>query len=332
MNLAPQSFPKRVNCPVCDTVCDDEPLYSYTSAQAAAHFCPQTRSAVRFSQLQKCISRLWQGNECVVRRCRQCGFAFGFPFVAGDEEFYRLLHEQKHYPNWRWDYDVATREAVRHFAGGKVLDIGAGVGMFLRKLDNNWKCYAVEGSDDTRRELELSGITVIRDLEEAATTQAGTFQVITLFQVLEHIANFGTLLSQCRRLLAPGGRLVITVPDCDAMIRQERLTGCPDMPPNHINKWTPESLSRALSQARFECSEPIYEPASWKNLKSNLHMRVSTDATEKGTFAAQVYRIQQRPVRIGAMSLLAVFAFLRMLPSGRHLLAGGAFGMVGVAT
>ena len=318
-------------CPVCGDCCTEPPLYRYTVEQAAAHFCPPTRDVDRNRRLRNCISALWQRDDCVIHRCDQCGFAFGHPFVGGDEEFYRILHEQKDYPAWRWDYDIAIREAVGKFNGGRVLDIGAGVGMFLRGLGSSWECYAVEGSEVTRHALEASGITVFRDLSDAAQDHASTFQVVTLFQVLEHIAEFDLILKRCRKLLALGGRLVVTVPDGEAMIRQERLTGCPDMPPNHINKWTPDSLSRVLRRTGFDCGQPIQEPASWRNLKANLHMRVSADAANQNSIAAQAYRIRSRPLRIAALSLLGGPALLRMLSFGNQLRFGGAFGMVGVA-
>lgn len=321
---------KEVSCPVCHSHCDAKPLYRYTVGQAASHFCPPSRDADRYERLVKCISRLWQGDECVILRCGNCGFGFGHPFVGGDEEFYRILHEQKGYPTWRWDYDVAVQEALAKFPGGKVLDIGAGVGMFLRGLPDGWQGYAVEGSALTRRELEASGIEVFRDLSDAAQSHAATFQVVTLFQVLEHIADFETTLEQCRRLLAPGGRLVITVPDGDAMIRQERLTGCHDMPPNHINKWTPDSLRRVLTRTGFVPSEPMLEPSSWNNLRANLHLRVSADACKQKSLAAQIYRIRSRPLRIAALSLLGAPALLRMLPYSQQLRLGGAFAMIGV--
>ncbi len=327
----PNGESAEVFCPVCASHCAAPPLYRYTVEQAAAHFCPPSRDAVRNRRLQDCIGALWQGDDCAIHRCDQCGFAFGYPFVGGDEEFYRILHEQKDYPAWRWDYDVAIREAVGNFDGGTVLDIGAGVGMFLRGLGSSWECYAVEGSEITRRELEASGIKVFRDLTSAAREHAGTFQVVTLFQVLEHIADFDLVLKLCRELLAPGGRLVVTVPDGAAMIRQERITGCADMPPNHINKWTPDSLSRVLRRTEFECSEPIYEPASWRNLRANLHMRVSADAFNPDSFAAQAYRIRSRPLRIAALSLLGGPALVRMLSFGNQLRLGGAFGIVGLS-
>lgn len=316
-------------CPVCQKPVTGEPLYRYSASQAAAHFCPPTRDADRFARLVNCITRLWNGGECVVLRCEDCGFAFGQPFVGGDEEFYDILLEHKDYPAWRWDYDMARLHAVDKSSGGRILDIGAGVGLFLQALDESWQCFAVESCEATRTNLEAAGIDVFRDLATAAHAHAGTFQVITLFQVLEHISDFASVLNQCYELLAPGGRIVITVPDGAAMIRQERVTGCHDMPPNHIGKWTPGSLARLLAQTGFTCGQPIYEPASWNNLKANLHMRVSADAAKPNTLAAQAYRFRNRPLRIAALSLLAGPALIRMLPYGRQLTLGGAFALIG---
>jgi SAM-dependent methyltransferase len=291
-----------------------------------------TRDAERNSRLRACIHRLWQGDACVVLRCRECGFAFGHPFVGGDEEFYSILHEQKGYPSWRWDYDVALDSALKGKEGGRILEIGAGVGNFLKSLGQEWQRFAVEASESNRVELERAGVHVFRDLHAAVQVEAGTFQTIVLFQVLEHIAEFKSVLAECRKLLRPDGRLVITVPDGDAMIRQERLTGCPDMPPNHINKFTPRSLSRALTDAGFTPGQVIYEPSSWRNLQASLYMRVTTDATQEHSLAAQVYRIRNKRLRQPFLVLLGLPALLRLLPHVKELQQGGAFAITATPT
>jgi len=320
-----------VNCPVCAKPCSDPPMYSYTASEAAAHFCPVTRDRDRFLRLERSINSLWHGRECRIYRCRDCGFGFGFPFVGGDEEFYGILHEQRGYPDWRWDYDVALTHALSRYAGGRILDLGAGVGKFLRRLGPEWERYAVEASDFNRADLNAAGIKVFRDLSEAAKTERRTFQVITLFQVLEHISEFGLTIANCYELLSPGGSLVVTVPDCDAMIRQERLTGCHDMPPNHINKWTVRSLSLALAKAGFEVGEPIYEPPSWLHLKASLHMKVMADATRPKSLAAQAYRVRNKHLRILALACVGIPAVAGMLPHIAELRLGGAFGLIAVA-
>ncbi|MBD2269325.1 class I SAM-dependent methyltransferase [Anabaena sp. FACHB-1391] len=322
---------QKVNCPVCSTTCFNPPLYRYTSSNAASHFCPTTRNLDRYHRLEKVIRKLWEGDECVILQCPQCGFAFGYPFVGGDEEFYQILHEQKGYPSWRWDYDIAIQEAITPFGGGKILEVGAGAGIFLRSLGQEWQSYAMEGSETTRTDLESAGIFVLRDLSEISQSEIGTFQVIVIFQVLEHIAEFHSVLKQCRQLLAAGGKIVITVPDGEAMIRQERITGCPDMPPNHINKWTPNSLSLALKQAGFIPQSSISEPNSWSNFRGYLHLRVISDATNSRSIAAQVYRIQNKRLRSPLLAFLGLFALIRMLPYFSELSKGGAFAMIAVA-
>jgi SAM-dependent methyltransferase len=318
-------------CPACGNLCTDPPLYRYTAAEAAAHFCPVARSPERYDRLQACIRRLWNRDDSVVLRCSACGFAFGFPFVGGDEEFYSILHEQQGYPSWRWDYDVGMAEAVSKRNGGRILDVGAGVGMFLRGLGPEWERFAVEGSESTRQQLEAAGVRVFRDLSEAAHSEAGTFQIVTVFQVLEHLADFESVLKSCHRLLAPGGLLVITVPDADAMIRQERLTGCHDMPPNHINKWTAESLALVLRRVGFAVGQPIPEPASWQHLMGSLHLKLMADATRQQSLAATVYRIRNKRLRTLGLACLAVPALLSVLPEVRQLRRGGAFALVGVS-
>ncbi|PZS03676.1 MAG: hypothetical protein DLM70_08740, partial [Chloroflexi bacterium] len=231
---------------MCNGVCPGTALYAYTVQQAAAHFCPISRDRDRHQRLRDCIHRLWGKDSCVVIRCSACGFGFGHPFVGGDEEFYSILHEQSEYPGWRWEYDVALLHVFNALPGGRVLEIGAGAGNFLTALGPRWEPYAVEASEATRRSLQAAGISVLESLEEASAGKAELFDVVVMFQVLEHIASFDVVLSQCRNRLRAQGKIVISVPDCDAMIRQKVLTGADDMPPNHINKWTPGSLTIAL--------------------------------------------------------------------------------------
>lgn len=310
------------------TACTEPPLYRYTVSEAAAHFCPPTRNLDRNQRLQAAIRKLWHQEACEIYRCPHCGFAFGYPYIGGDEDYYAILHEQKGYPAWRWDYDFAVREALAPAGGGKVLDIGAGVGLFLRRLPANWQRFAIEPSDSNRSDLELQKIQVIRDLPSAALAHEGTFQVVTMFQVLEHISEFKSVLDNCHQLLVPQGRIVITVPDGDAMIRQEKLTGCADMPPNHINKWTPGSLKLALEDSGFDVLTTVFEPPRLKCLLGSIYMRVLVDAQKPNSMAARVYAIQDKRIRVYFVACLMVMALFRMLPNTIQLMQGGAFGMV----
>jgi len=185
----------------------------------------------------KCVRRLWGGDSSAVYRCPKCRFGFGWPFVGGDEEFYGLMHEMAGYPGWRWDYDITIERVLSKFpGGGRVLDIGTGSGNFLKGIGSNWEKFATEGSETMRARLRADRITCFADNADAIAKARGTFDVVTMFQVLEHIAAFDSMLRDCHALLKAGGSLVVAVPFAEATFAQEELTGCADMTPNHINK------------------------------------------------------------------------------------------------
>ena len=202
------------------------------------------------------------------------------------------------------------------------------MGLFLRRLPMSWQRYAVESSESNRIDLEQEQIQVLRELSSATKIHTNAFQVVTMFQVLEHISEFKSVLDNCHRLLAPTGKIVITVPDGDAMIRQEKLTGYADMPPNHINKWTPGSLRQALDNSGFDVLITKFESVRLKSLLGAMHMRVLFDAKTPHSLAARVYSIQSKQIRAPLVACLGALALFRLFPNIVQLMQGGAFGVV----
>ena len=318
-------------CPVCGATNEGRSLALYSVEQAAAHFCTETRDPDRNSRLRNCIARLWKEDTAHFRRCDHCGFGYCYPFVGGDEEFYSILHEQHAYPGCRWEYDLALSEASESMSNQSspaAIDIGAGDGAFLLSLPGKWSRFGVEGSSTTRALLSNRGIVVSRDLAEVASAHSQRFHLVTMFQVLEHLANFADTLAMCRKIIHPMGKLVISVPDCDAMIAQEKATGIPDMPPNHINKWTPNSLGIALRRAGFSVDRTVPEKASLATLKGAIYQRVVADAADPHSIGAQIYRIRSRRARASLLPILAIPAALRLAKHWRYLLRGGSFAVV----
>jgi SAM-dependent methyltransferase len=321
------------NCPVCGFACEARPLSEYSAKRAALHFCPPWRNPERHQRLLACIEGLWPDGKAEVRHCSECGFGFGHPFVGGNEAFYRILHEEMGYPSWRWDYDAAlAHPQIAGLKGGRALDLGAGTGIFLQSLGDDWEKHAVESTELTRAELQGKGIAVHASLEASALRSLrGTFDLITMFQVLEHVADFYPLLSACRDLLKPGGAIFISVPDGDAMLEQERLTGCPDMPPNHINRWSPSSLALALQQVGMKPGLALSEPASWGKVGQKLYLSVVADAARPHTLAAQIYRIRQRWLRTPLLQMAGGVAALKLVRHAPRLRLGDAFAIAATA-
>lgn len=308
-------------CPVChsgDTITHTK----LNASQAAAFLCPPSKDADRHRRMTAAIRHLWDGDRATIERCQKCGFGFGHPFVGGDEAFYSIMHEQHSYPSWRWDYDVALQYASE---GGNALDIGAGRGYFLKGLGSGWKGHAVESTPTMKDHLRADGITVYQQLQDAPSAH---FDMVSMFQVLEHIADFRGVLGQCRRALKPGGQLVITVPDGEAMLKQYEVTGAPDVPPNHVAKWTPTSLRLVLEEQGFVVNAVSPEPGSWRQIPKMLHLKVMADATQPGSLAARAYAMRNRRVRAALLAGVAACTGWPMLLRWRDLTMGGAFAAV----
>ena len=314
-----------VQCPICEAPSVTD-LTTYTTEEAASHFCPPHRDEERYDRLVNAIANLWPESTCTVYRCDHCGFGFGTPYRGGDDRFYSILHEQMGYPVWRWDYDVAL-EKIGSSRGKRVLDIGAGSGNFLSSLDSGSERFAVESSSTTIQALAERGISAVPTLEALGPQYEGSFDVITMFQVLEHIAPPTDVLQACSRLLVPGGLLIITVPDADAMFTQERVLGAPDMPPNHINKWTRQSLSYAVGKEGIKPESYCEEPSALHLIRDRLHLKLMRDSQNPRTLAGLVYRIRNRSVRAALLAAIAPIALVRLLPHVSYLMSGGSFAL-----
>jgi 2-polyprenyl-3-methyl-5-hydroxy-6-metoxy-1,4-benzoquinol methylase len=306
-------------------------IHCYSVDQAAAHFCPLSRNAERHERLKRVVRRLWNADTSEVRVCENCGFGFGWPHVGGDDEYYGILHEQAGYPADRWEYGLTISRGLQRYPhGGRILDIGTGDGSFLKKLPSMWRTFATEGSETTRGRLRAGGIECFGSTADALAHAAGSFQVVTMFQVLEHVARFHGLLADCFGLLQPGGMIAISVPLGSAMFAQERLTGCQDMTPNHINKWSPESLALALQTAGFAPEPALIEPGSVGAAFYRAGLMTRAQAADNPrSLAAAAYRVQQRVPRMALLALISGVNFMGSLPKLPQLMTGSSFLMLG---
>ena len=113
----------------------------------------------------------------------------------------------------------------RHATGGRALDIGAGFGDFLHQLSLSgaWETVGTEVSAEAAAfAREQFGNDVLHGQVEE-TRVSGTFDLITLWHVLEHLPQPGQTLALVAELLAPGGVLAMALPN-DSQARLRYLT------------------------------------------------------------------------------------------------------------
>ena len=94
---------------------------------------------------------------------------------------------------------------------GKILDIGAGTGDFLLGCKNqNWDILGIEPNDKAKGIALGKGIKFGDTIEKL---ESNSFDVITMWHVLEHVSDVEHQIAELKRLLKPSGTIIIAVPN-----------------------------------------------------------------------------------------------------------------------
>ena len=130
----------------------------------------------------------------------------------------------------------------------RLLDVGCGTGHFIDYCQqHDWQVSGVEPNEIARTQAEEKTKIVIRqDLSEVADT---SFQVITLWHVLEHLPNLEQTMNQLKSLLAPGGVIIIAVPNFEAYEASvfKEYWAAYDVP-RHLYHFNPNALEQLVNK------------------------------------------------------------------------------------
>lgn len=141
-------------------------------------------------------------------------------------------------------------------SGGRIGDIGAGFGLFLEELRTLWpaaRLMAIEPSSDMAAILRRNGLEVIEAMLEDVPRDQQGFDLLTAFELFEHLHDPIAFLRSAGALLRPGGLLFLTTLNgqgFDVQILWERSKSV--SPPHHLNFINPQSAARLLERAGYE--------------------------------------------------------------------------------
>jgi SAM-dependent methyltransferase len=133
-----------------------------------------------------------------------------------------------------------------------LLDVGCGDGSFLAALGEAGSC-GMDLSLPALRAVRARGLCAVRGTLTDCPLRPGSFTLVTAFHFLEHVRPAAAILAGMRELLAPGGELVLQVPNVRSW--QARLLGRHwsglDVP-RHLVDYSDRTLVKVLDEAGFE--------------------------------------------------------------------------------
>ncbi len=256
-------------CPVCKST-NAELLYNVGSEYAAQYYCLKELDPERQRRLKEEIERLWEGDSCRILRCRDCGFCFADPFVPGDSPFYSLFYDNPEFPKWKWEYEETYRQLKEIQGRGElknpnVLEIGAGTGMFVQRIAGDItpaeNILTIEYSEAGKNAIERLGIRSMQeDVRDLGEEFDGHFDVICMYQVLEHMNDLDNVFETLKRISSSAGQLFIAVPNSAMMTFYEEHDAWRDNAPVHVGRWNRRSFEIIGKRHQWDLAYHSPEP------------------------------------------------------------------------
>lgn len=215
---------------------------------------------------------LWQKNDATYVRCTACSLVYENPRLSDEElvEFYSkksyFIKEEEDtgtsgYENYFAQCTTGLLEEyfdlVQRYANvrrGKLCDVGCGPGGLLKiARERGWEATGVEISSWAVQEGRKAGLDIYQGSLLDARFSADSFDAVSMFDVLEHLASPREYLQEIHRILKPGGLLLIETPNVDGFFVRYVYRQNADLvkPRAHICLYGPTSARLLLEPFGF---------------------------------------------------------------------------------
>lgn len=136
----------------------------------------------------------------------------------------------------------------------KLIDIGCGIGYFLEEAKKRgWEVYGVEITDGAVKICSEKGINIQKGFLKNLNFKPEMFDIITSFEVIEHINNPKTEFKNFHSILREGGLVYVTTPNFNSLLRY-RLKAAYNIIsfPEHLCYYTPRTLKKIFHISGFK--------------------------------------------------------------------------------
>ncbi len=208
----------------------------------------------------RCTSHTY-GHHPQIVQCANCGFVYANPRWGEDDLLaaYTAVEDQT-YVSERVGRELTFRKHLQHLQkwtgpgnGRALLDVGAYIGVFVEVAQAaGWQATGVEPSDWAAAEAQRHGLNVIVGTQDAPELHGRQFDVVTMWDVIEHVDDPAAEMAKAYRLLKPGGWLVVHTMDVDSAF--SRLMGgrWPWYMDMHMHYFSQQTMRQMLTQVGFD--------------------------------------------------------------------------------
>jgi SAM-dependent methyltransferase len=243
--------------------------------------------------------------------CSECGFQFFDSNLAGDGLFYQKLafRNDFYYNAIRPEFAKAIEHAKRK-KYLSIIDLGCGSGKFLDLArDAGLKTTGMELNEQAAEVARSKGHDIIPGVltEDFIAQNKLKYDMVTLFQVVEHLADPIGLLKLAKCLINDAGTLMFSVPNRCGQYQLYPLDPH-QWPPHHISRW------------RIKDFEQVAKQVGMVHLKSSgdaLHGRTFVDFYDRNNISKQALEKSLFPDYSKAFSLIS---FLYRITGMKHII------------
>jgi 2-polyprenyl-3-methyl-5-hydroxy-6-metoxy-1,4-benzoquinol methylase len=201
------------------------------------------------------------GSHPQIVECRHCGYVYTTPRWSGEE----LLQAYNAVEDETYRQQRAGREQTfaRHLqaleritgpaAGRRLLDVGAYIGVFVDVARRaGWDACGVEPSAWAAAVAQEQGLPVFHGTTASPALAGERYDVVTLWDVIEHLDDPAAELAQTYGLLRPGGFLAVHTMDIDSVVARLLGRRWPWLMDMHLHYFSRRTLAEMLRQKGFE--------------------------------------------------------------------------------
>lgn len=190
-------------------------------------------------------------------KCSNCGHVFlnDVPEIFDSRQYkyykkYRGLPESQVFNKLTTQRHLADLARFRQLTPVKsILDVGCGKGDFIWALkDENLACLGIDLATDAVEVAQTFGLNVIESDFFSVNLECASLDVITMYELIEHVPNPVQFMQRARDLLRPGGVLYLTTPNFNSVDRFVLKARWPAIHGEHLSYFTPKSMRVLVGQ------------------------------------------------------------------------------------